>query len=70
MNSQSTILYPSSQHGPTSPVPVDFETDDSDENALGDDDFVGEEDEEEHHYWLHMPTAAKFLLAGGIAGAG
>jgi solute carrier family 25 phosphate transporter 23/24/25/41 len=29
-----------------------------------------EEDEEEHHNWLEGHSALKFLLAGGIAGAG
>ena len=29
-----------------------------------------EEDEEPHHSWLGGSTAAKFLLAGGAAGAG
>ncbi len=29
-----------------------------------------EEDEEPHHSWLGGSMAAKFLLAGGVAGAG
>lgn len=29
-----------------------------------------EDEPEEHHDWLHGHTAVKFLLAGGIAGAG
>lgn len=29
-----------------------------------------EEEPEEHRDWLHGHTAVKFLLAGGIAGAG
>ncbi|KAI0702892.1 mitochondrial carrier [Cytidiella melzeri] len=50
-------------------TPVDYEAYDlDDDDDLGDDDFYHHE-EEEHHNWLLGSTAAKFLLAGGIAGA-
>ncbi|GJE84214.1 mitochondrial carrier [Phanerochaete sordida] len=62
---------PSPTKGPdTPPIPVDFETDDLEEDLTADEDeFYHEEEDEDHHYWLHIPTAAKFLLAGGVAGA-
>ena len=54
-----------------SPPPVDFEGDDLEEGEEADEDhFYEDEEEEDRHYWLHLPTAAKFLLAGGVAGAG
>ena len=41
---------------------------------VGDDDefedYGEEEEEEEHHNWLEGHAAIKFLVAGGIAGAG
>lgn len=38
---------------------------------IGDDEFDEFDDEvEEHHDWLQAPTAFKFLMAGGFAGAG
>lgn len=53
------------------PPPVDFESDGSDDGEeYDDDDYFEGDEEEEPHYSLHIPTAAKFLLAGGIAGAG
>lgn len=56
---------------PTPPTPIDFEGDDLEEGDEADEDhFYEDEEEEDRHYWLHMPTAAKFLLAGGVAGAG
>lgn len=36
---------------------------------IGDDEFE-EEEIEEHHDWLQAHTAFKFLMAGGMAGAG
>jgi solute carrier family 25 (mitochondrial phosphate transporter), member 23/24/25/41 len=45
--------------------PVDHDTIDDDVNDFGEDD-----DEEDHHHWLGGVTALKFLLAGGLAGAG
>ena len=36
----------------------------------GDDEHDFEEDGEDHHDWLEGHPAIKFLLAGGIAGAG
>ncbi|KAF7798945.1 hypothetical protein EIP86_010173 [Pleurotus ostreatoroseus] len=53
-------------------VPVDYEEDDLEEDEeLDDDDYYLEgEDEEEPHSWIGGSTAAKFLLAGGVAGAG
>lgn len=54
-------------------VPVDFQQDDleEDEDFDEDDYYVeGDEEEEEPHSWLEGSTAAKFLFAGGVAGAG
>ncbi|EIW61998.1 mitochondrial carrier [Trametes versicolor FP-101664 SS1] len=50
------------------PVPVDHRSPYGDED---DDDEYDEEYEEEepHHTWLGGSTAARFLLAGGVAGA-
>ncbi|THG95486.1 hypothetical protein EW026_g6182 [Hermanssonia centrifuga] len=53
-------------------TPVDYEEDDLEEGEEVDEDefFTGEEEEEEeHHTWLQGSVAAKFLLAGGTAGA-
>lgn len=57
---------------PLLPLPVDHKpleegVHDEDEEDVDYDDF---QDEEEHHIWLGGSTAVKFLLAGGIAGAG
>ncbi|KIP10715.1 hypothetical protein PHLGIDRAFT_125406 [Phlebiopsis gigantea 11061_1 CR5-6] len=61
------VSYPYSIKQPPPPTPpVDFEGDDDLEE--GDDDEFYAEEEEDRHYWLHLPTAAKFLLAGGVAG--
>ena len=53
-------------------VPVDYEEDDLEEDEeLDDDDYYLEgEEEEEPHSWIGGSTAAKFLFAGGVAGAG
>lgn len=52
-------------------MPVDYEADDLEEDeAANEDEFYTGEEEEEPHYWLHGSTAAKFLLAGGVAGGG
>ena len=52
-------------------MPVDYEADDLEEHEAADEDeFYTDEEEEEPHYWLHGSTAAKFLLAGGVAGGG
>ncbi len=52
------------------PTPVDYEADDlEDDDEYDEDDFYPHE-EEEHHNWLLGSTAARFLLAGGFAGAG
>lgn len=45
------------------------------EEDLGDDEYLDDDEEEEmegpeHHGFLQGHTALKFLLAGGIAGAG
>jgi hypothetical protein len=61
--------HPETHHeaGEVHSANVDFVSDDDDE-----DDFE-HEDEHEHestHHWLGGTTALKFLLAGGIAGAG
>lgn len=50
-------------------VPVDFEVDEDDYDEEDFEDYALE-DEAEHHNWLLDSTATKFLLAGGIAGAG
>lgn len=51
-------------------LPVDYESDDFDgEDDYVEDDYYPNEDEE-HHDWFLGSTAVKFLLAGGIAGAG
>ncbi|KAI0773450.1 mitochondrial carrier [Irpex lacteus] len=51
------------------PTPVDYEADDlEDDDEYDEDDFYPHE-EEEHHNWLLGSTAARFLLAGGFAGA-
>lgn len=69
MDSRNSMHHPpSSQHGHAPPIPVDFEAENPDDGAEGD-YYVNEEEEEDHYYW-HIPTAAKFLLAGGVAGAG
>ena len=73
MESRATVSHTlGHKHAQAPPPPVDFEAEDEDENLLGDegDFYVSEEEDEEPHYWLHIPTAAKFLLAGGVAGAG
>ncbi|KAI0092006.1 mitochondrial carrier [Irpex rosettiformis] len=50
------------------PVPMDYESDDfDDEDEYVEDDYFPHE-EDEHHDWFVGSTAAKFLLAGGIAG--
>ncbi len=51
-------------------VPIDHRSPYGDEDD--DDDEYDEEYEEEepHHTWLGGSTAARFLLAGGVAGAG
>ncbi|EKM59223.1 uncharacterized protein PHACADRAFT_85734 [Phanerochaete carnosa HHB-10118-sp] len=60
----------SSRQTEAPPTPVDFEADDLEEDpTVDEDEFYHEEEDDEHHYWLHIPTAAKFLLAGGVAGA-
>ena len=51
------------------PLPVDHQTTYSDGDDDADYDEYDEE-EEPHHSWLGGSTAVKFLLAGGIAGAG
>ncbi|KAI0347249.1 mitochondrial carrier [Trametopsis cervina] len=51
------------------PVPVDYEIDDMEDDEDGEEDGFYPHEEEEHHNWLLGSTAAKFLLAGGIAGA-
>ena len=49
------------------PIPVDHQSPyEDDEDDIGYD----EEEEEPHHSWLGGSTAVKFLLAGGVAGAG
>lgn len=40
------------------------------ENTPINNDDTLDEDVEEHHDWLQGSTAIKFLLAGGMAGAG
>lgn len=42
----------------------------SENTPINNDDSLSEDDVEEHHDWLQGNTAVKFLLAGGIAGAG
>ena len=65
------VSYPYSTKQPPPPTPpVDFEGDDDLEEGDEDEFYAEEEEEEDRHYWLHLPTAAKFLLAGGVAGAG
>ena len=51
-------------------LPVDHQAayDDGEDEDVDYDDF--EEDEEPHHNWLGGSMAVKFLLAGGVAGAG
>ena len=51
------------------PVPVDHKSSYANDE---DDEEYDEYDEEEepHHTWLGGSTAVKFLLAGGVAGAG
>lgn len=52
-------------------APVDYEADDLEEDEEAEDDlFYEDEEEEDHSTWLAGSTASKFLLAGGIAGAG
>ncbi|KAH9853514.1 mitochondrial carrier [Lenzites betulinus] len=50
------------------PLPIDHRSsyDDEEEDEDFDDDY---EEEEPHHGWLAGSTAARFLLAGGVAGA-
>lgn len=51
------------------PLPIDHRSsyDDEEEEEDFDDEY---EEEEPHHGWLAGSTAARFLLAGGVAGAG
>lgn len=67
--SQSRPYHPPVKYA-TASTPVDYE--DGEEEDFEDDDFYAfeDEEEEEHHNWFLGSTAAKFLLAGGIAGAG
>ena len=52
-------------------VPVDYEEDDLEEDEeLDDDDYYLEGEEEEPHSWIGGSTAAKFLFAWVVAGAG
>lgn len=51
-----------------SPVPVDHRLPYDDEEE--DEEYDDYEEEEPHHSWLGGSTAVKFLLAGGLAGAG
>ena len=67
----TSVSHPYSAKQPPPPAPpVDFEGDDDLEEGDEDDFYPEEHEEEDRHYWLHLPTAAKFLLAGGVAGAG
>ena len=52
------------------PASVDYEDEDDDFDIDEDDFYAQGGEEEEHHDWFVGSTAAKFLLAGGIAGAG
>lgn len=49
-----------------------YDPDDYDEEYLDDylDDWLEREEHEAHHGWLEGGLAMKFLLAGGVAGAG
>lgn len=49
-----------------------YDPDDYDEEYLDDylDDWLEREEQEAHHGWLEGSLAVKFLLAGGVAGAG
>jgi hypothetical protein len=50
------------------PLPVDHSySRQTEEEGQGQ---VGVYEEEEHHSWLGGSTAVKYLLAGGVAGAG
>lgn len=40
------------------------------QSQVEEDHHYYEDDEEEHHHFLEGHTALKFLLAGGVAGAG
>lgn len=51
-------------------VPVDYEVDDLEEGDADEYYYDDEEEEEEQSSWIGGSTAAKFLLAGGVAGAG
>lgn len=69
--STTRSYHPPVKHA-ASPLPVDYEVEDDgdDDDDFDDSDLYAFEEEEEHHNWLLGSTAAKFLLAGGIAGAG
>lgn len=47
----------------TPPLPIDH-------TVIGNDEDDYEDHEKEHHDWLEGHPAIKFLLAGGVAGAG
>jgi solute carrier family 25 (mitochondrial phosphate transporter), member 23/24/25/41 len=51
-------------------VPVDYDSGDIDDDEDLSEHDVYPHEEEEHHDWFLGSTAVKFLLAGGIAGAG
>ena len=65
-------FHPPIKHAAAAPqieVPVDYEVDDLEEGD-DEDEYYLDEEEEDHSSWLQGSTAVKFLLAGGVAGAG
>lgn len=50
------------------PLPVDHSY--SQQTGEEEQEEVGVYEEEEHHNWFGGSTAVKYLLAGGVAGAG
>ena len=61
--------HPAKPHNQPSTVPIDHTSDPSEEEIDDDDDFYDDDFEEEEE-GNHNATSFKFLLAGGIAGAG
>ena len=65
-------FHPPIKHAAAAPqieVPVDYEVDDLEEGD-DEDEYYLDEEEDDHSNWLQGSTAAKFLAAGGVAGAG
>ncbi|TFY56358.1 hypothetical protein EVJ58_g7695 [Rhodofomes roseus] len=66
----SVSRAPVIQQHPANPATADTPIDHTVDLYEGEGDDEGEEfDEEDHHSWFEGSTAAKFLLAGGVAGA-